>query len=166
MQELLKYMNVIDREISRAVRILCMISMAVIFILFLANVFVRFVPIYNFTTTDEWITLFLIWTIFFGAQELVKTKSHFMVDVITDKLKGTTYGKIFRIISTSISIIMFAAICYYGIILVDRSQATLQTIPYMKQSYLYACIPISAFFMMIYSIRDFVEALTIPAANQ
>ncbi len=158
MHALLNLLNTLDRIVSKAVRLICTISMAIIFILFLANIFVRFVPIYNFTTTDEWTQLFLVWTIFFGAQELVRTKSHFVVDVVTDKLKGTGLGKVFEIASAVISIIMFAAIFTFGVILVNRSQASMQTIPYMKIAYFYACIPASAFFMTLYAIRDLIQA--------
>jgi TRAP-type C4-dicarboxylate transport system, small permease component len=159
MYALLHTLNTLDAIISRTVRFICTVSMMIIFVLFLANVFVRFVPIYNFTTTDEWTQLFLVWTIFFGAQELARIKGHFVVDVITDKLQGTTLGSVFKVISSIIAILMFLAICYFGVMLVSRSQATAQTIPYMKVSYFYACIPVSAFFMTIYSIRDLVQAL-------
>lgn len=159
MDALLHTLNTLDTIISKTVRLICTVSMMIIFVLFLANVFVRFVPIYNFTTTDEWTQLFLVWTIFFGAQELARTKGHFVVDVITDKLQGTTLGSVFKVISSTIAILMFLAICSFGVMLVSRSQASAQTISYMKVSYFYACIPLSAFFMTLYSIRDLVQAL-------
>lgn len=159
MNAVLQILDLIDHLISRTVRLFCTVCMALIFVIFLANIFVRFVPIYNFTTTDEWTQLFLVWTIFFGAQELVRTKSHFVVDIITDKLQGTPLGRLFEIISAFISIILFLTICYFGVVLVNRSQATMQTIPWMKISFFYACIPLSAFFMTIYATRDLVQAL-------
>ncbi len=159
MNTFLHCLGTLDRFVSLTVRTICTVSMMIIFVLFLANIFVRFVPIYNFTTTDEWTQLFLVWTIFFGAQELVRTKSHFIVDVLTDKVVGTRTGQILAVVSAVISIAMYAAICVFGVILVNRSQASMQTIPYMKISYFYACIPVSAFFMTLYGIRDLVQAL-------
>jgi len=159
MNGVLKILDQADWAISKTVRFICTASLAIIFVLFLSNIFVRFVPIYNFTTTDEWTQLFLLWTIFFGAQELVRTRGHFVVDVLTDKLKGSVLGRVFKIVSAAISLILYIAICWFGIVLVSRSQASMQTLPYMKIAYFYACIPVSAFFMTIYAIRDLIQAV-------
>lgn len=102
MKGFLNFLSIADQWVSRITRTICIISMATVFVMFLLNVFVRFVPVYNFTQTDEWTQLFLVWVIFFGAQELVRTKSHFVVDVLTDKVQGTRLGKILRIITTVI----------------------------------------------------------------
>ena len=85
MKGFLNFLSAADLWVSRITRTICIVSMAVVFIMFLLNIFVRFVPVYNFTQTDEWTQLFLVWVIFFGAQELVRTKSHFVVDVLTRK---------------------------------------------------------------------------------
>ncbi|MCR5084070.1 MAG: TRAP transporter small permease subunit [Succinivibrionaceae bacterium] len=162
MNAMLSALKALDLMVSKVTIAICTVSMMVIFVLFLMNVFVRFVPVYNFTQTDEWTQLFLVWVIFFGAQELVRRRSHFVVDVLTDRIKGKPIGKAFRIFSTLCEMVLYAVICYYGWVLVARSQASMQTIPWMKVSFFYACIPISAFFMTIYSIRDFVEALRMP----
>ena len=54
----------VDNAVSLVTRSLCVISLAAIVIMFLLNVFVRFVPVYNFTQTDDWIQIFLVWMIF------------------------------------------------------------------------------------------------------
>ena len=64
---ILNLLKTADVLISRIVRAVCIVSLAAIFVMFLANVFVRFVPIYNFTQTDDWIQIFLVWMIFLGA---------------------------------------------------------------------------------------------------
>ncbi|MCR5537486.1 MAG: TRAP transporter small permease [Succinivibrio sp.] len=161
MQGILNLLKSLDLVISKVTRFICIVSMMIIFVMFILNVFVRFVPVYNFTQTDEWTQLFLVWVIFFGAQELVRTKSHFVVDVITDKLVGTKTGKIFRIVSTIIECIMYATICYYGFALVARAQSYMLTITWLQKKWFYMCIPISAFFMTCYSIRDVVQAFTL-----
>lgn len=158
MKSFLNFLTVADTWVSRITRAICIVSMMIVFVMFLMNVFVRFVPIYNFTQTDEWTQLFLVWVIFFGAQELVRTKSHFVVDVLTDKLDGQMSGKVLRVVATVIELIMYAVICYYGWILVGRSQAYMQSIPWLQIKYFYAVIPVSATFMTMYAIRDVVDA--------
>ena len=90
MNQLLAFLKSIDLVISRITRFICIVSMMIIFVMFLLNVLVRFVPVYNFTQTDEWTQLFLVWVIFLGAQELVRTRGHFIVDVITDRINSMT----------------------------------------------------------------------------
>lgn len=162
MNTVLNLLKSIDAIVSKITRLICIVSMMIIFVMFLLNVFVRFVPIYNFTQTDEWTQLFLVWVIFFGAQELVRTRGHFIVDVITDRIVGTPAGKICRIISTIIECVMYATICYYGFVLVMRAQSYMLTITWLQKKYFYMVIPVSAFFMTCYSLRDIVQAFKLP----
>ncbi len=158
MQSLFRMLAYIDRVISRITRFICVVALGAIVIMFLLNVFVRFVPIYNFTQTDDWIQLCLIWMIFLGAQELVRTRNHFVVEVITERLEGMT-GKICRILVCLIEMATYALICYYGWVWVMHAHAYMQSIPWMQVKVVYAVIPISAFFMTCYSIRDLVAAV-------
>lgn len=154
-------MNVLlklDALVSKVARALCVFSLAAIVVMFLLNVFVRFVPIYNFTQTDDWIQLFLVWMIFLGAQELVRTRNHFVVEVLTERMTGMT-GHVARIIVCVIELITYAVICYYGWIWVFKSQAYMQSIPWMQVKVCYAAIPVSAFFMTCYGVRDLVIAI-------
>ena len=156
---MLHVLKMLDRGVSRLVRALASAALAAIFVMFLANVFVRFVPVYNFTQTDDWIQICLIWMIFLGAQELVRTRSHFVVDVLTERLSGTDLGRGCRVLVCVIELVMYAVICWYGWVWVFRSQAYFQSIPWLQVRWAYAAIPVSAFFMTIYGVRDLVIAL-------
>lgn len=159
MSSLLSLLRAGDELLSRVVRAICVVAMASIFIMFILNVFVRFVPIYNFTQTDDWIQFALVWMIFLGAQELVRTRNHFVVDLFTDRLRDRLSGRILRVIVCAIELATYAAICWYGWIWVMRSNATMQSIPWMEVRYMYAAIPVSAGFMTLYGVRDLLEAL-------
>ena len=167
MSSLLSLLRAGDELLSRIVRAICVVAMASIFIMFILNVFVRFVPIYNFTQmpiynftqTDDWIQFALVWMIFLGAQELVRTRNHFVVDLFTDRLRDRLSGRILRVIVCAIELATYAVICYYGWIWVMRSNATMQSIPWMEVRYMYAAIPVSAGFMTLYGVRDLLEAL-------
>ena len=147
----------VDNAVSLVTRSLCVISLAAIVIMFLLNVFVRFVPVYNFTQTDDWIQIFLVWMIFLGAQELVRTRNHFVVEVLTERMEGLV-GHIARIVVCLIELTTYAIICYYGWVWVFKAQAYMQSIPWMQVRVCYAAIPVSAFFMTCYSLKDLVYA--------
>ena len=155
---MLSILKTIDHWVSRITRLICVVALGAIVVMFLANVFVRFVPIYNFTQTDDWIQICLIWMIFLGAQELVRTRNHFVVEVMTERLEGTT-GKICRVVVCAIELFTYALICYYGWVWVMRAHAYMQSIPWMQVKVAYAAIPISAFLMSCYALRDFILAI-------
>lgn len=160
MNAFLAFLRRADELLSRLVRFLAMTALAAIFLMFILNVFVRFVPIYNFTQTDDWIQFALVWMIFLGAQELVRTRGHFVVDLLTDRLRDTQAGRWMRIVVTLIELVTYAVICWYGWIWVFRSNATMQSIPWMEVRYMYAAIPVTAGFMTLYGLRDVLIALT------
>lgn len=156
---MLKMLKKLDHWVGLVARGVASACLAAIFVMFLANVFVRFVPVYNFTQTDDWIQICLIWMIFLGAQELVRTRSHFVVDVVTERLSGTDLGRVCRVIVCFIELAMYALVCWYGWVWVMRSQACFQSIPWLQVRWAYAALPVSAIFMTIYGVRDLVEAV-------
>lgn len=143
-------------KFSRAVASICL---GIVFVLFLLNICTRIPFIkWNPVWIDETIQFFLVWMIFLAAMELVRVGGHFMVDILTDKVHGTLIGRIFRILSTVISLITYSVIFYFGVQLCLRSSATMFTLQFMKKSYFYACIPFSACFMSVFTLRDVILA--------
>lgn len=155
----MNFLQKIDSAFSRCVRLVCTVLMAAIFVMFILNVFVRFVPIYNFTQTDEWIQICLIWTIFLGAQELVRTRSHFAVDFLTERLRNHNVRKWLKTFVCVIEVVTYAIIAWYGVVWVLKSHAHMQSIPWLQVKWMYAALPFSAFFMTIYGIRDLIQVL-------
>ena len=149
----------LDNAFSRLIRIVCTILMAAIFLMFILNVFVRFVPIHNFTQTDEWIQICLIWMIFLGAQELVRTRNHFAVDFLAERLRNHTVRKWLKFGVCLIEVVTYAVIAWYGLIWVMKSHAYMQSIPWLQVKWMYAALPFSAFFMTLYGLRDLVQIL-------
>lgn len=155
----MNFLQKIDSAFSRCVRLVCTVLMAAIFVMFILNVFVRFVPIYNFTQTDEWIQICLIWTIFLGAQELVRTRSHFAVDFLTERLRNHNVRKWLKTFMCVVEVVTYAIIAWYGVVWVLKSHAYMQSIPWLQVKWMYAALPFSAFFMTIYGIRDLIQVL-------
>lgn len=153
------FLTKLDNDFSRLIRIVCTILMAAIFLMFILNVFVRFVPIYNFTQTDEWIQICLIWMIFLGAQELVRTRNHFAVDFLAERVLNGTVRKWLKFIVCLTEIVTYAVIAWYGVIWVMKSHAYMQSIPWLQVKWMYAALPFSAFFMTLYGLRDLVLIL-------
>lgn len=145
---------------SRVTQAACTFFLAAIFVMFLLNVFVRFVPIYNFTQTDDWIQFCLIWMIFLAAAELVRTKNHFVVDLATSQIASPAVKRVMRVAVLLIELVTYVVICWYGIVWVMRSNAHMQSIPWMEVRYVYLAIPVSAFFMAVFAVKQLGETVT------
>ena len=78
----------VDNAVSLVTESVCVISLAAIVIMFLLNVFVRFVPVYNFTQTDDSDSDLFGLDDFFGNLGLVRTRNHFVVEVLTERRKA------------------------------------------------------------------------------
>lgn len=152
--------NVFEALFSKTVRAVCTFLLAAIFVMFILNVFVRFVPVYNFTQTDDWIQAALIWMIFLGSAELVRTKSHFVVDVAVSKVTHPVLSRAIRTLVIAIELTTHLVVFWYGIVWVMRSNATMQSIPWLEIRYVYLALPVSAFFMTVFSLKDLVETVT------
>lgn len=153
---MIDFLKKLDEGFSKAVRIICTILMAMIFIMFILNVFVRFVPVYNFTQTDDWIQICLIWMIFLGAQELVRTRNHFVVDFLADRIKNRQVKRALQIVVCLIELATYAVIAWFGFVWVIKSNSYMQSIPWMQARWMYLAIPVSATFMTLYAVRDLI----------
>lgn len=155
----MEFLVKIDRIFSKCVRTICTVLMAAIFMMFILNVFVRFVPIYNFTQTDEWIQICLIWMIFLGALELLRTRSHFAMNFLTGHIRKLLIHKVLKTVVTLIEIVTYAIIAWCGVVWVMKSHAYMQSIPWLQMKWMYAALPFSAFFMTLYGLRDLILIL-------
>ena len=153
---MIDFLKKLGEGFSKAVRIICTILMAMIFIMFILNVFVRFVPVYNFTQTDDWIQICLIWMIFLGAQELVRTRNHFVVDFLADRIKNRQVKRALQIVVCLIELATYAVIAWFGFVWVIKSNSYMQSIPWMQVRWMYLAIPVSATFMTLYAVRDLI----------
>lgn len=156
---MIDFLKKLDEGFSKAVRIICTILMAMIFIMFILNVFVRFVPVYNFTQLDDWIQFCLIWMIFLGSQELVRTRNHFVVDFLAERIRNSSLKRILRVIVCTIELTTYAVVAGFGFVWVAKSNSYMQSIPWMQVRWMYLAIPFSAVFMTLYSFRDLLHVL-------
>lgn len=157
MNVLKKSENVVG-AITRGLAAFCLF---VVFLLFLLNICTRLPFItWNPTWIDEVIQFFLVWMIFLGAMELVRTGGHFMVDILTDKLHGTLLGRVFRIVSTLIMLFTYGIIFFFSVRLCMTStmKATFTLPSFVNMAWFYSCIPVTTLFMTLYTLRDVVLA--------
>jgi TRAP-type C4-dicarboxylate transport system permease small subunit len=147
-----------DNVMGTVLRVICIASLIGIFVLYIANVFIRFVPVINFTATDEIVEMLTGWVIFFGAAELQREHKHFALDFFAQKIENRILGKIVRILVYVLSMMFICVLFYYGFDLFNRSTSVSTTLRIPKRMF-YICVPISAAIMGIYLTRAIVAMI-------
>lgn len=145
-----------DLILGSTLRWICILSLIGIFVLYIINVFVRFLPITNLKVTDEIVEMLMGWVVFFGAAALQRERKHFALDFIIQKIEGHVSGKLINILVYLLSMLFIGVLFYYGFDLFNRSNG-LSAILRIPRGIFYVCVPISALIMGIYMTRDVVK---------
>ncbi|MBN2441765.1 MAG: TRAP transporter small permease [Spirochaetales bacterium] len=158
MNRFLKIVTVIDRFLGRLMKGVSILCMAVLLILLAGNVFVRFVPIMSFHWFDEIVRWAFAWLVFFGAAALWRENEHFRIQWLQVKLEGTIAGNILALVLEFLSLFFFIVLTYFGMWHTIRAT---QWTPIFNLSvrWMYVCVPINGFFMVIYSLRNVISQI-------
>jgi TRAP-type C4-dicarboxylate transport system permease small subunit len=125
-------------------------------VILLLRVLIRFTPIIlSISWTDEIVEWMMAWMIFTGATLLVRQSDHFRVDLLQTKFKGRTWVHILNVFITLLSIVFFAALLYYTILLV-KGATWFSPILKVSTRVPYASMPVNCVLILFYLIRDLV----------
>lgn len=152
---ILKKLDAVLAGIMKVVTVGCCISIAVILF---TRVIIRFTPLMlNLSWTDEVVAWLMAWMIFIAAALIAREKSHFSVDLLPTKLKGTVAGCVLDITITLLQMAFFAVFLYYSLELTIKA-TTFSLSPIMKVSdrVPYSSMPVSCIIILIYTVRDLV----------
>jgi len=155
-----------DRVIGLILRWGSVAILGLVFILLIGNVFVRFFPFVSFGWFDEVIELLIAWMVFLGAAALWRENEHFAITFLPDLCKGKASGFALDILINLISLAFIGAFFYYSLNITLRVTDWTPVIN-MPKSLLYASMPVSGFFMVIYSLRNiFISGLRLASGEQ
>ncbi len=151
----------IKKALDRSLEALTMVVMAVLVVDVLWQVFTRFILKNPSTWTEELATFMLIWVSLLGAAVALSRGAHLGIDYFVGKLskRKRLYTEIF--VFLCISTFSLCVMVFGGIDLVsstlelEQKSAALQ----VKVGYVYLAVPVSGFFLVLYSVIALVERL-------
>ena len=146
-------LEVTDRAIGRVLRWGSVSILGVVFVLLAINVFVRFFPIVSFEWFDEVIEMLIAWMVFLGTAALWRENEHFTITFFPDLFKGRKAGFALDILINLVGLAFIGAFTYYSLNLTLRVSDWTPIIN-MPKKLLYASMPVSGVFMVIYSLRN------------
>lgn len=164
MDVLLKIKKVLDFGLETLVAVV----MGILVLDVTWQVFTRFVLKDPSSWTEELATFLLIWVGLLGASVALNRGAHLGIDYFVLKLspKRRVYVELF--VFLCIAVFSFSVLVVGGSVLVVRTLSLQQISPALglEMGYVYLALPISGFFLTLYSIEFFVMRITALCKNE
>jgi TRAP-type C4-dicarboxylate transport system permease small subunit len=155
-------MKQLKKVLDKFLEILLMVSVALLVIDVLWQVFTRFIMKNPSSWTEELATFLLIWVSLLGAAVALGRGAHLGIDYFTHKLPERNRIQTELFVFTVISIFSLLVMVVGGISLVmqtlDLEQISVAL--HIPMGYVYMAIPISGVFLVLYSMIGLFEQIT------
>ena len=151
----------IKKVLDRSLELLVMVVVAVLVVDVLWQVFTRFILKNPSTWTEELAVFMLIWVSLLGAAVALNRGAHLGIDYFVGKLSPMKRLCTEVFVFLCISIFSLTVMMLGGIDLVTSTLELQQLSPALniKVGYVYLAVPISGFFLVLYSVIGLVERL-------
>jgi TRAP-type transport system small permease protein len=154
MDKMMDALRIADRWILGGLRVVTIISFALLTILITANVIVRFFPVVSLHWFDEIIELLYAYLVFYGAAALWILRGHISVgDWIEDHIRNLQLRHAYRMAIEGFVLLFALIFLYYSFRLTILAQDVTNVFAIPK-GVLYSCMPISGVIMVVYSLRN------------
>lgn len=157
-------MNMVTGLLNRALSFFCTTLSILLVVCVVVQVFSRYVMNAPSTLTDELARFLFIWVGLMGAAYALGQKRHLAIDLLVMKLENKPRQLNFLKLLISVISMAFAAIImvYGGGSLMLKTLATGQISPSLgiEMGIVYAAIPLSGCFMLIYLFAEFLQQLS------
>ncbi|AQT68621.1 2,3-diketo-L-gulonate TRAP transporter small permease protein YiaM [Anaerohalosphaera lusitana] len=148
--------NILDKTLEVTV----MVAVAVLVIDVLWQVFTRFVLGQSSSWTEELATFLLIWVALLGSAVALNRGAHLGIDYFVGKFQVRTRIKIEVVVFVLVAAFSILVMMLGGWQLVTRTLELGQktsTFKNLKMGYVYLAVPISGFFLALYSVIGVIE---------
>jgi len=147
--------------LDRLLEILIMTTMAVLTLDVLWQVFTRFVLKNPSTWTEELATYLLIWVALLGSAVALNRGAHLGVDYLTGKMpvRIRLYTEVFVFLCIALFSLCVMIIGGMDIVISTLKLGQISPSLEIKVGYVYLALPISGFFLVLYSVIGLVERL-------
>jgi len=149
------------KVLDNILELLVTVSMGVLVADVVWQVITRYVMKNPSSWTEELATFLMIWVGLLGASVALNRGAHLGIDYLVSKMKRRQAMYVSLFVFAMIMTFSLLVMVIGGIQLVHRILITNQVSPALglKMGYVYLAIPISGFFLVIYSVELFMQTL-------
>ena len=135
---------------------LCVVCMAVILLLVVVQVVMRYVFNSPLTWSEELAVYVMVWMTFAGSVICMRDKEHVEVTVLVDYLPKILQ-KLTVLFSRLVSALFLLIIVYYGFEFVTENRAVVSVANHLNMALVYSVIPLSCLGMLYYVVRSMMK---------
>lgn len=139
--------------LDKLVNGLLVIILAAMSLVVAANVFCRFILNFSLYWADELAMILMVWLTFIGAALAIKEKSHYVLNFLTERLKGNTQ-RIFFILQQILVVISIIILLYFSAIVAWQIRSWVMPATEISRTFVYSASPIGCLLMLYYAIRN------------
>ncbi|TGE39260.1 TRAP transporter small permease [Desulfosporosinus fructosivorans] len=155
----MKLLSSLEKWFNKTLSALMAIMFLVMILLVTAQVFSRFFLDTSMAWSEEISRYLLVWTVFFGTTMVYQEHGHVWVANVVDAVPPTA-RKIILFISYLIQFVFFAAVLWGTYIYYPTAAMRTSPVNLLPLPLVYLCVPIAAFCMEMFCIRDIVKLFT------
>ncbi len=151
----------VKKVLDRTLEVLVTVSMGVLVLDVVWQVFTRYVLKHPSSWTEELATFLMIWVGMLGASVALNRGAHLGIDYFVLKLSPKKGLYVALFVFAVVAVFSLLVLTIGGVQLVSRTLATNQVSPALglKMGYVYLALPISGFFLVFYSVELFIVTL-------
>ena len=152
----------INKLLDRSLEVLAGISMVVLVVDVVWQVISRFILRDPSSWTEELATFLMIWVSLLGASVALNRRAHLGIDFFVQKFPPRRQLYIQLFINACVALFSLLVLVIGGIDLVKLTLMREQLSPALglPMGYVYMALPVSGFFLVLYSTRFFLLTLT------
>lgn len=125
-------------------------------VLCIAQVVCRYVLHVSLSFTEELARFLFIWITFLGSAMVLQKGKHIRMDLLYNSL-NPIMRKTFRILIILITLVICVVLFYSGVMVVKGTMIQTSAALKLPMAYVYASVPISAVFMLLFEIFAFTR---------
>jgi TRAP-type transport system small permease protein len=154
MGNIMNTMAFVDGMILKALKVVAIISFALLTILVTANVIVRFFPFVSLHWFDEIIELLYAYLVFYGAAALWILRGHISVGDWIEKSISSPSLRHLYLALIELLVLAFAVVFFYYSLRLTILAIDVTNVFAIPKRVLYSCMPVAGALMVIYSLRN------------
>ncbi len=132
------------------------IILAAMSLIVAGNVFFRFILNSSLSWADELAQILLVWLTFIGAALAVKERSHYVLNFLTEKLKGNAQRAVW-VLQQALTLLSIIILLYFSAIVTWEIRFWVMPATEISRAFVYAACPLGCLLMLYYSVRNLLS---------
>ncbi len=158
----MKKLESIWATVFTGIALACMIGL---FLILMANIILRiasgYITInYKMSWYSDVVGMLFAYMVMFASAVLCQKNAHFRVDLLQIKLGHHRWFYLLDTVAYAIAFVFYAMFLYYSYILTINANAYMTILP-ITMFWSYLCMPVAAFFLCVFSVRDVVRSIMV-----